>query len=136
MTYVWPSTNPFPRTLACGLFKIPGFSGRRYFNHLVPTPFFWDTAPSLHRTHTIPTATPAIPLLADHERVQLYLCGWLYFVSINHTFEAQSNVSILCFLSLRSADVSRRQRSDVRKYVCASQANVIWAKSDPSFLTE
>ena len=24
----------------CGLFKIPGFSGRRYFNRLVPTPFF------------------------------------------------------------------------------------------------
>ena len=39
MTYVWPSTNPFPRTLVCGLFKIPGFSGRRYFNRLVPTPF-------------------------------------------------------------------------------------------------
>ena len=40
LTYVWPSTNPFLRTLVCGLFKIPGFSGRRYFNRLVPTPFF------------------------------------------------------------------------------------------------
>ena len=40
LTYVWPSTNPFLRTLVCELFKIPGFSCRRYFNRLVPTPFF------------------------------------------------------------------------------------------------
>ena len=26
----------------CGPFKIPGFSGRRYFNRLVPTPFFLE----------------------------------------------------------------------------------------------
>ena len=40
-----------------------GFSGRRYFNRLVPTPFFWNTAPPPNllksRTHTIPPATQA-----------------------------------------------------------------------------
>ena len=41
--------------------KIPGFSGRRHFNRLVPTPFFWNTAPppKLSRTHTIPPARQA-----------------------------------------------------------------------------
>ena len=45
LTYLWPSTNPFLHTLVCGLFKIPGFSGRRYFIHLVPPPVFWNTSP-------------------------------------------------------------------------------------------
>ena len=46
----------------CRLFKIPGFSGRRFFNHLVPTPFFRNTAPPRKlksRTHTILPDTQA-----------------------------------------------------------------------------
>ena len=35
-----PRPIRFIRTLVCGLFKIPGFSGSRYFKRLDPTPFF------------------------------------------------------------------------------------------------
>ena len=50
--------NQFPRTLVYGLFKIPGFSGRRYFKRLVPPPFFLDrgSAAKTLITHTKKTS--------------------------------------------------------------------------------
>ena len=62
LTYVWPLTNPLLRTRVCGLFKIPGFSGRWYFNRLVLLPFFgtrlrhqsFNLAPTQYRQlHTL-----------------------------------------------------------------------------------
>ena len=47
-------------TLVCGLFKIPGFSGRRYFKRLVPTPFFGSRIRRQNFNRTIPPAAQAI----------------------------------------------------------------------------
>ena len=69
---------PFFKGKALGTrLKIPGFSGRRYFNRLVPIPFFWNTAPPhSFRTHTIPPATQA---------TKKVIHGWLKWTPIKVT---------------------------------------------------
>ena len=65
----------------CELFKIPGFSGRRYSKRLVPTPFFGSRLRRQNFNNTIPPAAQAIRLYVDDDGTECkHKCKTVMFV--------------------------------------------------------